>query len=191
VGDQVAFEAQDWNVLLDAIKDSVAVGKTPLDSEYYEYKFTIDSLSPSAPVYIAVTAFDFGNPQTNLAPLETSPLVNATLVWPLAAPPTGTIGKKVVVYPNPYKITETYFGENRSLPAGKLIHFRQLPGECTINIFTLDGDRVATIRNDDPNNSDITWNLISSNNQEVVAGIYIFQVESKSGNQIGKFAVIK
>ncbi|OGC92201.1 MAG: hypothetical protein A2142_09470 [candidate division Zixibacteria bacterium RBG_16_48_11] len=196
-GFQIAFEPQDWNRDIDSLKSDslrarIARGEiTPGDSEYYDYEYMIDGLSPSFPVHIAVTAFDFGNPQTSLAPLETSPLVNSRLVWPLASPPTGTVGKKVVVYPNPYKITETYFGENRSLPSGKLIHFRQLPGECTIRIFTLDGDEVAVIKNENASASDITWNLISINNQEVVAGIYIFHVESASGKQVGKFAVIK
>jgi len=200
-GYKIYFERQDWNKGLFTTPDSIfkrvyekeikAGTITPADSEYYEYQYTIDSLTPSQPVFIAVTAFDFGNPQTSLSPLETSPLVNAKMVWPLAAPPTGTEGKKVVVYPNPYKITEAYLGENRSLPAGKLIHFRQLPGKCTIRIFTLDGDEVAIIRNEDATNSDITWDLISNNNQEVVAGIYIFHVESARGSQVGKFAVIK
>jgi hypothetical protein len=195
VGDKVAFDKQDWNqdlMVIKKYKNEIAQGiYTPADSEYYEYEYTIDSLSPSQPVSIAVTAFDYGNPQTGLAPLETSPLVNARQVWPLPSPPEGTLGKKVVVFPNPYKITELYPGENRSLPSGKRIHFVQLPGACTIRIFTLDGDEVVVLKNNDPQNPEMSWNLISRNGQEVVAGVYIYHVESDRGSQVGKFVVVK
>jgi hypothetical protein len=193
-GDRLAFERQDWNQDMSPIKVYAAqIGQgvyTPLDSEYYEYAYSIDSLNPSSPVYIAVSAFDYGNPQTGLSPLETSPLVNSRQVWPLVSPAQVT-SQKVVVFPNPYKITETYAGEDRNLPRGKRIHFVQLPGVCTIRIYTLDGDEVAVLRNEDPNNSEVNWNMVSANEQEVVAGVYIFQVESDKGNQIGKFVVVK
>ena len=194
VGDRLAFERQDWNQDMSPIKvyaNQIGQGVyTPLDSEYYEYFYTIDSLNPSSPVYIAVSAFDYGNPQTGLSPLETSPLVNSRQVWPLVSPSQVT-SQKVVVFPNPYKITETYAGEDRNLPRGKRIHFVQLPGVCTIRIYTLDGDEVAVIRNEDPNNSEVNWNLVSANEQEVVAGVYIYHVESDRGNQVGKFVVVK
>ncbi len=195
IGDQVAFEPQDWNQDLTALKKYASEIEqgiyTPADSEYYEYEYVIDSLSPSTPVYIAVSAFDYGNPQTGLAPLETSPLVNARSVWPLPSPPEGTVGKKVVVFPNPYKISESYPLEDRNLPSGKRIHFVQLPGACTIRIFTLDGDEVVVIENPDPINPEVSWNLISSNGQEVVAGVYIYHIESDRGDQIGKFVLVK
>jgi hypothetical protein len=190
IGNQLAFERQDWNQDMSPIRvDSLGL-YSPLDSEYYEYFYIIDSLNPSSPVYIAVSAFDYGNPQTGLSPLETSPLVNSRQVWPLVSPSQVT-SQKVVVFPNPYKITETYAGEDRNLPRGKRIHFVQLPGVCTIRIYTLDGDEVAVIRNEDPNNSEVNWNLVSANEQEVVAGVYIYHVESDRGNQVGKFVVVK
>lgn len=194
-GDNVYFERQDWNKGLDPIKvykDSIALGLiTPADTaKYYQYEYPILGLNASKPVHIAVSAFDYGNPQTGLSPLETSPLVNAKQVWPLASPSDIT-DQKVVVFPNPYKITEQYPGEDRNLPSGKLLHFVQLPGQCKIRIYTLDGDEVALIKNENPNNSEINWNMISNNGQEVVAGIYIYHVESARGNQIGKFVLIK
>jgi hypothetical protein len=35
------------------------------------------------------------------------------------------------------------------------------------------------------------WDLISRNTQAVVSGIYLYSVESESGNQVGKFVIIK
>ncbi|OGC91059.1 MAG: hypothetical protein A2142_06625 [candidate division Zixibacteria bacterium RBG_16_48_11] len=200
--EQVAFEPQDWNqdlIQIKKYKSEIISGKyTPDSVQYYEYEYVIDSLLPSTPVHIAVTAFDFGNPQTGLAPLETSPLVNKEVVWPLPSPPEGTKGKKIVVFPNPYKITESYPIENRNLPSGKLIHFVQLPGDCTIRIFTLDGDEVATVKTVTPTDPEVSWNLISNNGQEVVAGVYIYHVthhpqsgEEARQDQIGKFVLVK
>jgi hypothetical protein len=73
-------------------------------------------------------------------------------------------------------------------------------GTWTLRIFTISGDLVQTIRSDDiqtngkpqkENEADgqATWNLISRNGQDVVSGIYLFSVESKSGTQRGKFVI--
>ncbi len=198
-GDKLAFETQDWNQPLSAVKvyqpqiDSGLLG--PGDSLYYEYSYSIDGLVPSQPVHIAVSAFDFGNPQTGLSPLETSVLVNSQEIWPV--PQAGSTAEKVAVWPNPYKITETYLGEDRNLPSGKRIYFMRLPEPvCTVRVFTLDGDEVAVIENNGPSDQEssddvISWNLLSTNSQEVVAGLYVYVVESDAGNQIGKFVIIK
>jgi hypothetical protein len=37
----------------------------------------------------------------------------------------------------------------------------------------------------------VLGNLINENTQAVVSGIYLYSVESESGNQIGKFVIIK
>jgi hypothetical protein len=46
------------------------------DSLYYEYEYAIDGLQLAEPVFLSVTAFDFGNPAADLAPLESSPMAN-------------------------------------------------------------------------------------------------------------------
>ncbi len=50
---------------------------------YYEYEYMIDGLLASRPIYFAVSAFDYGNPATSLAALESSPLANAIQVYPV------------------------------------------------------------------------------------------------------------
>jgi hypothetical protein len=35
-------------------------------------------------LYFAVTAYDFGNPVTDLSPLESAPTINAKFVYPIA-----------------------------------------------------------------------------------------------------------
>lgn len=107
---------------------------------------------------------------------------------------------------------------NASDPTGTHIDFLGLPtGRWTIRIYTVSGDLVAEMRSDDavnesirspvgvggqtlpgynrqqdnPNDGQARWNLISRNGQDIVSGIYIFTVESNEGTQRGKFVVIR
>jgi len=176
---------------------------------YYDYEYDIPGLAPSQPAYLAVTTFDYGNPLTNLASLETSALANSKLIYPIDSPQKAAASnKKVAVYPNPYKITEDYSNfpgslDDPSLPAGRKIHFINLPPRYTIKIFTLAGDEVVTIRqgqsrtnncaaDDNPDDAHDTWCLLSNNSQAVVSGIYLFTVEAPGvKSQIGKLVIIK
>jgi len=85
-GDSLYFDRQDYNRGLLPIKtygDSIETGKIGSDDDrYYDYEYIIDNLNPNYPLYFAVTTFDFGDPITRLAPLETSVLTTPTLVYP-------------------------------------------------------------------------------------------------------------
>ncbi|MFH1893990.1 MAG: hypothetical protein ABIK83_15060, partial [Candidatus Zixiibacteriota bacterium] len=73
------------------------------------------------------------------------------------------------------------------------VHFVNLPPQCTIKIYTLDGDYVRTLEHPgiaSDADSKIEWDLRSRNNEIVTSGIYIFVVESELGNQIGKLVLI-
>jgi hypothetical protein len=104
-------------------------------------------------------------------------------------------------------------------PTGTHIDFMGLPrGKWTIRIYTVSGDLVQTLRSEDsvnesirnpvvrsdgtavpgynrqqdnPDDGQASWNLISRNGQDIVSGIYIFTVDSDSGTQRGKFVVIR
>ncbi|OGC42209.1 hypothetical protein A2Y85_00220 [candidate division WOR-3 bacterium RBG_13_43_14] len=111
---------------------------------------------------------------------------------------TFTLNVKVV--PNPYLVHNEWqqtFSQRR-------IRFINLPSECTVRIFTLNGDLVRTIRHHhtldvDEGEQPVTnsaggdeaWDLLSENRQLVASGIYIFHVQSDVGEQIGKFVVIR
>ncbi len=85
-GDSIYFASQDYNrglLPIKTYKDSIIAGNIgPNDDRYYDYEYTIDNLNPDQALYFAVTAFDFGDPITRLAPLETSVLNNSKLVYP-------------------------------------------------------------------------------------------------------------
>jgi hypothetical protein len=136
-------------------------------------------------------------------------------------------GKNVWVVPNPYRGYANIADRpsawdltpNATDPTGTSIAFMGLPpGKWTIKIYTVAGDLVQTLHNDDPINDSIRsqvvgsdgktrpgynaqqdnpndgqarWNLISRNGQDIVSGIYVFVVESGQGTQRGKFVVIR
>ncbi|MFH1335175.1 MAG: hypothetical protein ABII96_01545 [Candidatus Zixiibacteriota bacterium] len=204
--DSLYFELQDWNrgfqgiIAYPAYRDSVDAGLVKDTSDrYWDYQKEVE-VFPAQAMYFSVTAFDVGDPQTGLSPLESSRLVNATLVYPIDNwDKVQSEDLKVVVYPNPYRIDGNY-SDNQYEEGGtygKRLRFVNLPPRCTIRIYTLDGDLVKEIDHEkDPNALDATvgeWDLISRNTQAVVSGIYLFSVEDKDSgkNQVGKFVIIK
>ena len=108
---------------------------------------------------------------------------------------------------------------NATDPTGTHIDFMGLPaGKWAIKVFSVAGDLVAELgsedavnesvrvpvtapdgnsrpgynrQQDNPDDGQARWNLISRNGQDVVSGIYIFTVESKKGTQRGRFVVIR
>jgi hypothetical protein len=208
-GSKLFFALQDWNRGLRELRankayvDSVDANGVPdslIRDEYYECEYLQGGLLPSFPAWISVTAYDYGNARTNLGGLEASKMINAKLVFPVDSPSkVASLGEKVVVVPNPYKISESYEWPN-GLEEGtsqfdKRINFYNLPVQCKIRIYTLDGDLVREIEHEkaegDPAAGYDYWDLINRNTQAVVSGIYLYSIESKSGNQVGKFVIIK
>jgi hypothetical protein len=178
-----------WNSGFDAIVEGDKI-----------YSFSVSQLSETVGLYFAVTAYDFGNPVTDLSSLESAQTINAKFVYPVA---TGAETEKVYVYPNPYKITNTSFyleqgyedpDRSGNTQLDRRIWFSGFPAKSTVRIFSLDGDLVRQLEYDpatDANNV-ISWDLISRNTQAVVSGIYIFAIESENGyEQMGKIAIIK
>jgi len=163
----------------------------------------MSGLLPSLPVYIAVTAFDFGNPATNLAALESSPLANAIEVYPVySADEARKRDLKVSVFPNPYKVNGGYIEADYedintalSPERARRIHFANLPSSAKIKIYTLDGDLVRELEHPcscplQEGESMMAWDLISKNTQAAVAGLYLYTIESEFGTQVGKFVLI-
>jgi hypothetical protein len=169
--------------------------------KYYEYEFVMDDLLPSVPWYFSVTAFDFGDPSHNIEPLESSPIANSVETWAISdASYVLREDLQVMVYPNPYigdgsYIDAGYEDPNRTgfVDHERRIHFLNLPPSCTVRIYTISGDHVRDIEHPgyySSNDSKLTWDMRSSNNELVTSGIYLFVVESDWGTQIGKIVVI-
>jgi hypothetical protein len=109
-------------------------------------------------------------------------------------------GSRIFVYPNP--ATRASLAEfqqmhpNSDDPTGVRVMFTNLPAaHNTINIYTLDGDLVASLQHDGTGGfGDISWNLVTRNGQQAVSGIYIYSVLSDNERFpefIDKFVLIR
>ncbi len=209
------FAPQDWNrsnlsdphlihrVYPDASRDDPSDTTAEGWLRYYEYEYVIPNLQPSVPHYFSVTAFDYGSLTVDLGSLETSPLVNADTAYALPSSEQVEAGAlDVMVYPNPYRIDGGYAragyenrDRTRSAERARAIHFANLPHVCVIRIYTLSGDLVQRIDHsrpaDDPQAQHEEWNVVSRNTQAIVTGIYLWHVQSASGEQLGKLVIIK
>lgn len=104
--------------------------------------------------------------------------------------------KEIKVVPNPYICTnsmETAVG-NKYLNQRRAIMFTHIPADCDIRIFTSSGYLVKTLEvTNEPANGIVHWNLLTKEDLEVAAGMYVYHVKSKvtGKEKIGKFAIIK
>lgn len=171
---------------------------------FYEYEYVVDGIHVAEPVIIAITAFDFGDPEVGLESLESSPLANAKEVWPVnASSVVDSLRPKPGVYPNPYRLADDYYGNNWENPRGlepdaeraRKVTFTNVPDTCTVSIYSLDGDLVKKLEHRaNPASTEasvVVWNMITRNTQAVKSGIYIYSVESRYGTDVGKLVIIK
>ena len=69
-----------------------------------------------------------------------------------------------------------------------------MPANCIIKIFTVSGVLVDEIMvNNEPSNGIIHWDLLTRENLEVAAGMYVYHIDALDigEEKLGKFAVIK
>jgi len=175
--------------------------------EVRNYKFVLHNQTLAQQKFIAVTASDYGAPKMGVPAIKSSPESNAT------ATVTSTLSKSsdVLVIPNPYRSDADYAGMGWEVLDGKYTYqeeyrkivFLNIPDRCVIRIYTLAGDLVKVIAHN--GNSEWStpywygtngayWNLISDNNQAVVSGIYLINVQDvdkKRDDFVGKFVIIK
>jgi hypothetical protein len=87
-------------------------------------------------------------------------------------------------YPVPYRPAKGLVSST-----GGGITFNNLPNECTIKVYTINGELVKTIR-DAFNNAN--WDVKNDDSDEVVSGVYIYVIETSQGKKkINKIVVIR
>ena len=132
------------------------------------------------------------------APLSTSFEIHSTPAYFDTVTQLEAFNVKVV--PNPYIIhneCQTSFRQRR-------LKFINLPADCTVRIFNLNGELVKTLLHHhtlvpaegkqeilNSAGGDEWWDLLSENRQLVSSGIYIYHIQSTVGEQVGKFVVIR
>ncbi len=172
--------------------------------KYYEYEYDINNLLSSVPIYVSVTAFDYGSPSVNLPSLETNPTLNSIQELPFpSAQAAQQQGLPVIVYPNPYRADGNYRAEGFEgrgmedfpLERTRRVNFINLPLVCTISIYSLDGDLIRQVIHDRADGGPLAthdaWDVVSRNLLPVVSGIYYWVVETPDGaTQMGKVVLI-
>ena len=167
-----------------------------------QHDYTETGLLDHAEYYYAVTAFSKPDTVTGL-PSRESRLDNAKCAATPGEPARAHVGE-VAVVPNPYRsdVAYTAYDPPWERPSGgwpswtesdRRIQFINLPRNCTISIYTLNGDLVELLRHQDPSLSSHSWNLTSYVGQAVASGIYLFTVEDRESGevQVGKFVIIR
>ncbi len=100
---------------------------------------------------------------------------------------------RIYAVPNPYVAFSSTEGPGTTsnLRGENQLQFRNLPQRCTIRIYTMVGELVATIPKDD-NTSIARWNVLSNEGQRLAYGVYIYHVDVPGlGSKIGRLALIK
>lgn len=201
-GDEIGFNTGFYMVEYDTV----------IEGQQYDYHFADEGVPNGWPgrLMYSVTAFDMGDPQNNLESLESS--INQNLVYAYAgARPSEETGRKVTVYPNPYRAHAAWDGFSET---ERLIYFQNLPADCEVRIFTLAGDLVDRFEHHSStyDGSDVAsltpdiagaevefsggqhgWDLITLHQEAVASGLYLFTVKDFNTDeiQVGKFLIIK
>jgi hypothetical protein len=96
------------------------------------------------------------------------------------------------VVPNPYYVYAPW-DQSENL---RKIQFQNVPPNTTIDIYTVSGELVASLRHDSAYNSGkvgiVDWNLWTYEYTEAAYGLYIYVAKTADGKtRIGKFAIIR
>ena len=181
--------------------------RLPEDTATYRYRLVLDSLLNGWQYVVAVTAFSSADDAAGIPSLESSSIVGARRAVP------GTVaasGREVGVYPNPYYVRALWDGSGERL---RKIYFYNLPARSRITIVSPAGDIVATLEHDAATytgddlrwfqtlsdgtqqlaGGEHAWDLITSGDQALATGIYLFAVEDLASGErsFGRFAVLR
>ncbi|MCK4546458.1 MAG: hypothetical protein KAW17_03360 [Candidatus Eisenbacteria sp.] len=172
----------------------------------YPYCWTLSNLKDGFKYWVSVTSFDQGS--VAMPSLESGISQNKSMAIP--GPRPGREKLNVTVFPNPYHGDAVWDGARER---ERVLWFANLPERATIRIFSLSGDLVDRIDFDGASYTGgnvmalqpgvgerqvlsgamCAWDLISSSDQPVASGLYMFTVtdDATGENFVGKFMVIR
>lgn len=147
----------------------------------------------------SVTSYDKGDPANNIESLE-SGIGGGQTVEPGTYDATSNADVTGIhVVPNPFVAQSAPnfgFSPTQDNPSTERIVFVNLPAQSTVRIYTLTGDLITTVRNQEDEtygwSATASWDLITDNMQTIVSGLYLYVVEAPGEDDfIGKFAVVR
>lgn len=103
---------------------------------------------------------------------------------------------KIRVVPNPYVVThdaeQRLLSTQTSGRGEREIRFTHVPPGSKITIYTVRGELIRTLYQDNLFVGDVFWNLRTEENLDVAYGVYVYVVDTPNiGTKIDKFALIK
>ena len=105
---------------------------------------------------------------------------------------TGDVLDEIRVVPNPYVAIPRHSLNSSVDEFPDEVRFTHLPPECTIDIYTLNGDHVRQLRHDNPTYGELRWDLLTTYQLRISFGIYLYVVKTPEGDtKVGKMAVVK
>ena len=144
-----------------------------------------------------VTAYDRGEPENNIDSFESGKGGFQMVEIGLDSGTRNEASSGIHVVPNPFvKLSPKGFGfvPDQLDPSHERILFVNLPleEEATVTIYSLSGDRLMELQKGSGTRT-VDWNLITRKDQKIVAGVYLYVVESDGldENHIDKFMVVR
>ena len=181
-----------WTLIadFDKLDDFGLNSGLPSKDAQGNYQYVDNQVHNGFAYWYAVTVYDRGDLE-QVGSLESSQNSNKIQVYP---GPVGTnAGDNIYVYPNPYRFQATWDPQpGPQQPAGNRIRFNNIPGRCTIRIYTMSGDLVATLEHTDGTGYH-DWEFLSDRGQpqKIVAGIYLYSVRGEGVDYVDKFVVLR
>ena len=149
------------------------------DEDINKWVYEDQSISLGAGYFYTVTSLDAEGDESWFTNRNTEPVFAASDAAPDAL--------NVKVFPNPFKEISGFptSGSEDS------IVWINLPGRCTIRIYTSSGELVKTMEHDNPDLGEEVWDQLSDARQQVAPGIYFWTVASDLGNAKGTLLILK
>ena len=161
-----------------------------------ELVYNFDDTSPSRgqSYYYYLEAFNDGsNNQTEINPkgsLHSSRFYTQSTEAAQLRRKEGDSFDDIRIVPNPFNIRRSG-GPLDFVDEQNLLMFYDIPGQCTIRIYTERGDLVKTI-NHTNGSGDEPWRMTSDHRQTLVTGVYIAHFETPDGRStFRKFIIIR
>jgi hypothetical protein len=176
--------------------ESITGGSSPVrrtTGQFYEY--VDEGVVNGMRYYYAVVAYDFGEEDQDVGFINSEPAMggrNANAFDIIPTTPVAVDLANVKVVPNPYRGSADWDEWTPTDIRLGRIYFTNLPGKCTIRIYTIAGDLVKTITRNNDEYGDEPWDLTGGSGVQVASGIYVYHVEVPNSDEtkIGKFAVL-
>ncbi len=187
----VDLQGRRWGALAKSVAFSMRMeeGALPPESLARKKALAIWALDEEHRLWVKLPESQLESDQRTL----TAPVARFS-VFAFMAAPLGN-ASDVTVFPNPWRphgpAAGNAAGQTGTEEGG--ITFNQLPSECTIRIFTLNGELVRELRHSDLSGrlGQTVWDGKTQRSDKVASGVYLWRVESEQDGKSGKLMVIR